>query len=225
LYSMIEDMIDQAIIYLKTLIAQYGAWGVFAATIAEEIIAPIPSPFVPLSAGFLMFPPTASIATVLAQAAVLIALPVAIGVGIGSSAVYAIGFYGGHALIERWQKFLGFTWRDVERVEARLTSGAGDELVLFLMRILPVIPGVAISGFCGIVRYPFRKFIAITMVGSFIRALLLGVLGWKVGEVYNTYADAIAHFEKYLLVAVLVSAVSYGGYAMLRRRAGRQISS
>jgi len=212
-------MIEHAVIYLKALIAQYGAWGVFAATIVEEVVAPIPSPFVPLSAGFLMFPPTADVAAVLMQTAVLIALPVAVGVGIGSSAVYAIGFYGGRTLIERWQKFLGFTWRDVERVETRLTSGAGDEIILFAMRILPVIPGVAISGFCGIVRYPFRKFITITLVGSFIRALLLGMLGWKVGEVYTQYADAIAHLEKYLLVAVLAAAGVYGVYFLWRRHA------
>ena len=212
-------MIEHAVIYLKELIAQYGAWGVFAATIVEEVVAPIPSPFVPLSAGFLMFPPTADVAAVLMQTAVLIALPVAVGVGIGSSAVYAIGFYGGRTLIERWQKFLGFTWRDVEHVETRLTSGAGDEVILFAMRILPVIPGVAISGFCGIVRYPFRKFITITLVGSFIRALLLGMLGWKVGEVYTQYADAIAHLEKYLLVAVLAAAGVYGVYFLWRRYA------
>ncbi len=203
-------MIEQAVIYLKALIVQYGAWGVFAATIIEEIVAPIPSPFIPLSAGFLMFPPPMPFYEVLLQSALRIALPVAVGVGIGSAVVYAIGFFGGKILIERWKKFLGFSWRDVERAEMRLTSGRGDEAVLFLMRIVPVIPGVAISGVCGIVRYPFRNFIIITFIGSFVRALLLSLLGWKVGEVYMKYADALSHIEKYILLVAIIAVVGYG---------------
>ena len=44
-------MIESSITYIQEIIATYGAWGVFVATLIEEVVAPIPSALVPLAAG------------------------------------------------------------------------------------------------------------------------------------------------------------------------------
>lgn len=211
--ALASIMIESLIVYVQSIIFEYGAWGVFFATIIEEIIAPIPSPLIPLAAGFFLLPEGVSFAETALRGAFAIALPVSIGISIGSAFVYALGFFGGKPVIEKSKKWVGISWQDVEKSEARFTRGKGDEITLFILRLLPIVPGVAISGFCGVVRYPFKKFITITCVGSFARAFVLGMVGWQVGELYATYASMISKFEKYILIGVvfllLLSVVGY----------------
>ncbi len=196
-------MIETLVVYIQSIISQYGAWGVFLATIIEEIIAPIPSPVVPLAAGFFLLPTTASFVEIALRGALTVALPVSIGVSIGSSVIYALGFFGGKPVIEKSKRWTGIKWRDIEESEAQLTKGRGDEITLFVLRILPIVPGVGISGFCGVVRYPFKKFLAITCLGSFVRAFVLGILGWQAGELYATHVETISKFEKHILIGAL----------------------
>ncbi|MDP3954283.1 MAG: VTT domain-containing protein [bacterium] len=212
-------MIESLISYIQSIIFQYGAWGVFFATIMEEVIAPIPSPIVPLAAGFFLLSPDASLAAVIIRSVLVIALPVAVGIGIGSSLVYVIGYFGGKPVIEKNKKWLGLEWSDVEKVEKKIIKGKGDEITIFILRVLPIIPGVAISGFCGVVRYPFYNFITITFAGAFVRALILGVLGWQVGEFYQVYADNISRFEEHILFGTL-AVIAVGGiiYYFFRKR-------
>ncbi|MBP9732662.1 MAG: VTT domain-containing protein [Candidatus Magasanikbacteria bacterium] len=212
-------MLDQLIVYIQSLIATYGAWGVFLATMIEEIIAPIPSPIVPLAAGFfLITPEITSLAHVLVKILFVIAIPVTAGITIGSSGVYAIGFFGGKPVLDRTKKWLGFGWEDVQKVEARLRKGKKDEWVLFFLRMIPIIPGVAISGLFGIIRYPFYKFITITILGAFLRAFILGIIGWKVGEVYGAFAHTVEKSEDYILFVVLGIAVIWTIYYVVKKR-------
>ncbi len=212
-------MIDQLVVYIQSLIAAYGAWGVFLATMIEEIIAPIPSPIVPLAAGFfLITPELTSLAHVLVKIFFVIAIPVTTGIAIGSACVYAIGFFGGKPLLDRTKKWLGFGWEDVQKVETRLRKGKKDEWVLFFLRMIPIVPGVAISGLFGIMRYPFYKFITITILGAFLRAFILGIIGWKVGEVYGAFAHTVEKSENYVLFAVLGIVLIWGIYYFLKKR-------
>lgn len=206
-------MIETLIAYIQSIISAYGAWGVFLATVIEEVVAPIPSPLVSLAAGFFLLPATTSFAEVAFRAAVVIALPVSIGISLGSAGVYALGFFGGKPAIERSKRWTGISWQDIEQTEARLTRGSRDEITLFMLRIVPIVPGVAISGFCGVVRYPFKKFLILTSVGAFVRAFVLGMVGWQVGELYVTYADMVSQFESYILVGtVSLLLLSLAGY-------------
>ncbi len=212
-------MIDQLVTYIQSLIATYGAWGVFLATMIEEIIAPIPSPIVPLAAGFfLITPEITSLIQILIKIGVVIALPVTAGITIGSACVYAIGFFGGKPVLDRTKKWLGFGWDDVQKVETRLHKGKKDEWVLFFLRMIPIVPGVAISGLCGIIRYPFFKFITITMLGACLRAFILGIIGWKVGEVYGAFAHTVEKSEDYILYAVIGILFIWGVYYFFKKR-------
>ncbi|MBT9151637.1 MAG: hypothetical protein DDT40_01833 [candidate division WS2 bacterium] len=202
---MIENLISQ----IQQIIAQHGALGVFIATLLEEIIAPIPSPLVPLAAGFLLLPAEQTFFGIIWQGLFVIALPVAIGITLGSLLVYSLGYLGGKPSIEKSKKWVGLSWKDIERVESRLIQGKGDEIALFMLRALPIMPGVAISGFCGIVRYPIKTFIAITFFGAFVRAFGLGIIGWHVGEIYAIYSEAISAAGKNILIALIIVIVLF----------------
>lgn len=211
-------MIETLIAYIQSIVVAYGAFGVFLATLLEEIVVPIPSPLVPLAAGFLLLPAETSLTMVALKGATTIALPVALGISIGSSVVYGIGYVGGKPTIEKCQRWLGLSWHDMENVEKRLTRGAGDKIILLVLRMLPVVPGVAVSGFCGVVRYPFVTFALITLLGAFVRALVLGILGWKVGELYTVYVGAITRFENQIFLGLLSAVVlALIGVRVIRR--------
>lgn len=210
-------MIEQAIAYVESLIQQYGALGVFAGTLIEEIVAPIPSALVPLAGGFALIAPDVPVLEAATRSLLVVALPVACGIAIGSSLVYAIAHFGGKPVVDRYSGLLGLTWADVERMQARFTRGRGDELALLGLRLLPVVPGVAISGFCGAVRYPYPRFLAITLLGSFIRAFALGLVGWQAGELYLRYLDTIDRFEHLILGGLFVLVLAAIAWHFARR--------
>ena len=197
-------MLDVFIEYIKVIVGEYGFLGVFYATLIEEVIAPIPSSLVPMLAGFSFLGEGVSFISIFYKAIFVIALPVAVGVSLGSLAVYLIGYFGGKPLIEKSKNLIGLNWESVERIERRMTKGHKDEIALFVLRMIPVIPGVAISAFCGLVRYKIKTFVIITFLGSFSRALLLGFFGFYVGELYFKYSDYISSFEKYALLIILL---------------------
>lgn len=211
-------MIESATIYIQSVIAEYGARGVFLATIVEEVIAPIPSALVPLLSGFFLLEPELGIGAVLWQALVHVAFPVALGVCLGSGVVYAIAYYGGKPLIERSRRWLGIGWEDVESISEKFTKGRSDEITLFTLRLIPIIPGVALSGFCGVIRYPFHRFLTITFAGAILRAFFLGLLGWQAGEFYVQHLETIDRIEGYLLILLLLALASgIAGYHFFRR--------
>ncbi len=215
-------MLENIIQFIHVVIAQHGAWGVFVATLLEEVIAPIPSPIVSLAGGFFLIAPNSSLLEACVEAALTIGLPVALGISMGSSLVYGICFFGGKSMIERYGKLLGLSWADVEKAEERLVRGNWDEVILLLARVLPILPGVAVSALCGIIRYRFVSFLSITFVGAFIRAFFLGIIGWKVGELYESYADTFAILEKYgsyvLIILAFLFLIVYLSKAVKQRR-------
>ena len=198
-------MIEQGILYIQSIISAYGAWGVFAAVIIEEVIAPIPSSLVPLAAGFFLLPADAGFLLVTIEAIFLVARPVGGGISLGSTALYWLAYDGGKPAIEKSRRYIGISWKDVERIERKMTKGRRDEITLFALRLLPIIPGFALSAFCGAVRYPFSPFLLITVAGSGLRAFVLALVGWQAGELYLRYLEIIERSEKQILIALLIT--------------------
>ncbi len=107
----------------------------------------------------------------------------------------------------------------MKKTEQKFIRGYRDELILLGMRVSPV-PGVAISGFCGFIRYPVYRFLAVTALGAAIRGFLLGLLGWYAGTAYLKYAQAIAQMEKYLFILAGVLSVAIIIWFIRKKRYG-----
>lgn len=193
-------MLEKLIQITQSIVFVGGPVGVFVASLFEEIIFFIPSPVVPLAAGFFLLSSEAGLVEVVSRVILHIAFPVALGLTIGSLIPYYICYFGGRPAIEKWGRLIGLTWGNIEKTEQKFIIGYGDELILLGLRILPIVPSVAISSFCGFVRYPIYRFVAVTALGAAIRGFLLGLLGWYVGTAYFKYAQAIDQMEKYLFI-------------------------
>jgi membrane protein DedA with SNARE-associated domain len=195
-------MIGNLLIFVQTTLLPYGPLGVFLATFTEEVIAPIPSAVVTLSSGFLFLSGSFSL-FLIKELLLIVALPTAMGMTIGSLVIYCVAFWGGKKIIDRLGNFLGVTWQDIEKFEVRADESKWDELGLLVVRILPIVPSVVIGLTAGLMRYNLKKFLIITFIGSFIRAIFLGLLGWQIGEAYLKYANFFSKFE-YLGFGIII---------------------
>ena len=213
-------MLEKLVQVTQSIVSAGGPAGVFAAALLEEIVFFIPSPIVPMAAGFFLLSSQAGLAEAAGQAILRIALPVSLGLTIGSLVPYCICYFGGHPAIEKWGRFIGLTWGNIEKTEQKFIRGYRDELILLGLRILPVVPSVAISSFCGFIRYPIYHFLVVTVFGAAIRGFLLALLGWYAVTAYFKYAQAISQMEKYLFILAGVASVVIIVWFIRKKRPG-----
>ena len=190
-------------------IRAYGPWSVFIGVIIESVIVPIPSPLIIMGAGFVLISPELSFFHALLPILLQIVLPGAIASTLGAYIGYAIGYFGGKPMVDRWQRFLGFSWKDVETLERRFQSGQVNTLIFFL-RALPIFPLSVISAAAGLLRLPIGQFSLWTFYGTIPRCLFLGYLGWGLGETYQGMAKGIDKAEGIvsgLLILAVIAAV------------------
>ena len=209
-------MIEYLINFLQINILPWGALGVFVASVIEEVIAPIPSPLIITMSGFLFVTGPLSWSTIYALI-FKVAIPAALGVTLGSYTIYFIARFGGKFFIEKWGKYIGLYWTDIEKFQNRLSGTRRDEIFIGIARVIPFVPSVAISAFCGILEMNVFKYFIISFVGVFFRGIILGILGWQVGNVYEKYAQTISSIEN----TVLISTVFVIGVFIVLKYKGR----
>lgn len=186
-------------------IRSYGPWSVFIGVIIESVIVPIPSPLIIMGAGFVLISPELTFFQALIPIILQIVLPGAIASTLGAYIGYAIGYFGGKPMVDRWENFLGFSWKDVEMLERRFQSGQVNTLIFFL-RALPIFPLSVISAAAGLLRLPIGQFSLWTFYGTVPRCLFLGYLGWGLGETYQGMAKGIDRAEG-IVSAILILAI------------------
>ncbi|HUR71152.1 MAG TPA: VTT domain-containing protein [Candidatus Limnocylindrales bacterium] len=191
--------------WIMESIRAYGPWSVFAGVIIESVIVPIPSPLIIMGAGFILIGAELQFFGALIPILLQIVLPGAIASTLGAYIGYAIGYYGGKPMVDRWESFLGFSWRDVEALEKRLQDGHVKTTIFFL-RALPIFPLSVISATAGLLRLPLKEFSLWTFYGTIPRCLLLGYLGWGLGETYHGIARGIDKAEG-IVSGILVLAI------------------
>jgi membrane protein DedA with SNARE-associated domain len=194
-------MINAFINYIQSIVVGYGTLGIFVAALIEQIIVFIPSSFVPITAGFFILPAYGLFLDVLWKSIYTIALPVAFGTALGSLIFYFLGYLGGKPIIEKTKKWFGLNWEDVEKIKKKLDNSRSDELTLFILWTLPILPTVVIAVSCGIFHYSLLKHILLTISGIFLRATAMSMVGWQMGELYYIAVKRIEFIENYLLIA------------------------
>jgi membrane protein DedA with SNARE-associated domain len=195
-------MIESLILFLQVNVLPLGALGVFLASVIEEVVAPIPSALIMTMSGFLLVSGPVSVGTI-TSLLLKVALPAALGVTVGSYVVYFEARYGGKFVIEKWGKYIGLYWSDIEKLQNKLSGTKSDELLIAGARVLPIVPSVAISAFCGIIGMNAAKYFLISLVGTFLRGIILGSIGWQVGNVYARYAKVVASVENIVLLSTV----------------------
>ena len=199
--------------WIMESIRSHGAWSVFIGVIIESVIVPIPSPLIIMGAGFVLISPQFSLFEALVPIILQIVLPGSVASTVGAYIGYGIGYFGGKTVVDRWKGFLGFNWNDVEALERRFQGGRVNTTIFFL-RALPIFPLSVISAAAGLLRLPLQQFSLWTFYGAIPRCLLLGYLGWGLGETYQGFAKGLDTAEG-IVSAILILTI-IGGIVWLR---------
>ena len=151
---------------LLAAVSQYGSPALFAVVMIASVGAPLPIALVLIVTGSLSAQGAMNIWTAI--------LTAGSGSVAGDMAGYAIGRWGGTALVNRFSRFLGGAQR-LTNIEERARNRAG--LYIFLTRWLlsPLGPWVNLAS--GIAAYPWLRFLLWDVLGEFLGAALYVGLG------------------------------------------------
>lgn len=194
--------------YLESHIIPLGAWGVFWASMIEEVVTPIPSALIMTASGFFLLKGPFS-PELLYRLVFIVAIPSMIGVTLGSFLSYAAGFWGGKRVLDRFGVWFGLSWDDVVRFQNKDSVKKAEVWTLFLTRAIPFVPSSVVAFFCGFIRQKISTYILITFAGVFVRSTILALVGWYAGELYGEIAGLGGIVENILLWGVAVILVGF----------------
>lgn len=184
--------------FITAFIARSGYLGIMALMSLESACIPLPSEIIMPFSGYLVFLGRFRLPWV--------ALAGALGCNVGSAVAYAVGFYGGRPLAERYGYYLWISKADLEMAD-KWFEHFGDWAV-FLARLAPVVR-TFIALPAGVARMNFLEFNIYTFLGSLPWCLALAYAGVKLGSRWSILRPYFHQLDAVIVVAVL------GGLALL----------
>lgn len=169
----------------------------------EEVIAPIPSPIVMTLAG--------SIAETQGKAIIYLLFLAAAGAvakTFGSWIVYIIVDKAEDVVMTRFGRILGVSHKEVEGIGKLLNGGSKDDIVLFLLRAIPIVPTAPVSIVGGLIKVRMRTFLNSTFWGYLVRNVLYLYLGYSSVTTLESLNAGLESWESvgYIILFVLIGA-------------------
>ena len=188
--------------------------------IVEEIIAIIPSPFVPLTAGSLALAQHKTIYYL-----IFLGIIGALAKTFASLFTYWVADKLEDVITKgKFSKFLGLESNDVERYGKMFSEGAKDEVILIILRALPFVPSLPVSLVAGLIKVNIKSFAWSTAVGIFIRNmfyLLISYYGLKQFEGLLNQFDTLS----LVLEIAVVAAFAIVAFLILRKNWDRWLEA
>jgi len=208
--------LDGFIQILFEMVQQHGVIAVMLGMVIEEVVVPIPSPIIPMAAGFLLID-AATLPTAIFQILFMIALPASIASVISSYFVYAIASYGGPPIIKNYGKYIDLKWEEVQKLESHFDSGR-EKYYVALFRAIPIVPLSLISGSAGLFHMNWKTYGVWSFIGMMPRNFVLAMIGWWIGsrEVLERIAGLIDSLSTLVVVIVVLSVGSVIAYRKAR---------
>jgi membrane protein DedA with SNARE-associated domain len=188
-------------------------WFTFFGTMLEEVIAPIPSPLVMTLAGSLAASLDKSVWYLL-----FLAITGTAGKTIGAYVIYLIADKFEDVLTTRFGKWLGITHQQIEKIGARLGKGWQDNIAIFVLRALPIIPTAPVSLMAGILKLDLKTYLVSSALGIFVRNIFYLYLGFTSVGALENINNNLASWESLgsIVVLILIAALIY--YIYRKRR-------
>ena len=206
---MLERIIAPIAAFIVVTISTLGYGGIVVLMAIESACIPLPSEIIMPFSGYLVSTGRFDL--------VLVATAGAIGCNVGSTIAYAIGYYGGRPLVERWGSLVLMGRHELAAVDwffERFGNGA-----VFVARLLPIVR-TFIALPAGIARMPQLSFQLYTFLGSWPWCFALAYVGQRLGESWNSdprLKDFMHRFDG-VIVAVVVACAVWYVWSHLRHR-------
>ncbi len=186
---------------------------VLIGSFVEEVIAPIPSPLVMTLAGSIAEAQGKTLPSLF-----LLALLGAFAKTVGSWIIYVVSDKAEDLVIGRFGKFLGVSHKEVERIGKLLNSGGiKDDIVLFLLRAIPIIPTAPVSIVSGLVKLNLRTYLNSTFWGTMVRNILYLYLGFSGLTTLEALNEGFETWETLGYIVLFVLLVVGVGWMYFRR--------
>jgi membrane protein DedA with SNARE-associated domain len=141
----------------------------------------------------------------------LVAIAGALGCNLGSTVAYAVGFYGGRPLVERWGRYVLLSRHELLLVDLFFARWGG--ITVLISRMLPGIRTfIALPP--GIARMPMLRFQVYTFVGSLPWCFLLAYAGMRLGRAWHTDPRLRALTHRLELAIIVLLAIGAAWYLL-----------
>lgn len=172
----------------------------------EEIIAPIPSPFVMTTASVIARQQDYTLVGL-----GLIVILAAVAKTFSSYVVYVAVDKAEDVVLGKFGKYVGISHAQVEKIGRVLSGSWWDDVVLFIARALPIVPTFPISVAAGVIKYDVRSYLLATLLGTIVKNIFYLWIGYhgytqleKVWQSISEHPLLVAGAVVVLVVAVLV---------------------
>lgn len=204
-------MFDSIGQWAADVLGALGSIGLLFLMVAENLFPPIPSEAILPLAGFLVGRgELGGVQAILAATT---------GSVLGAFILYALGRWGGRAVVLRYGRVLRVTETDLDRAEGWFER-YGDWVVLF-GRMVPLGRSV-VSIPAGMLKMPVWRFTLLTTIGSALWNMLLVGAGWFLGANWERVSAIVGSISNAVFLVALVAVVILAIYWFRRPRRRRQ---
>jgi membrane protein DedA with SNARE-associated domain len=195
---------------LSSPLEHYGLWAILAFVLLEDFGIPVPGETV-LIAGA-VFAGSGQLNIVAVGVVGFIAAVAGDNIG------YAIGRFGGRALVERWGKYVFLTPERLDKAEAFFQRHGGK-----IITIARFIEGLRQANgiIAGIAEMHWLRFVAFNALGA---ALWVGTwvsVGYFAGQHITAIYNAVTRYSLYAAIAAVVLIAAWIGYRLRKRHKAR----
>ena len=134
---------------------------------------------------------------------------------VGNCIGYAIGYFGGHALVLRYGKYVFLTPERLEKTERFFARRGG--LVVVAGRFIEGLRQAA-GIIAGTAEMPWKRFLGFTTLGAVLWVGVWAPVGYLAGDHIGTIYAAATRYSLYLLIALLLLLAAWIARAVWRRK-------
>jgi membrane protein DedA with SNARE-associated domain len=133
----------------------------------------------------------------------------------GNCIGYAIGFFGGHALVLRYGKYVFLTPERLDKTERFFARRGG--LVVVAGRFIEGLRQAA-GIIAGTAEMPFKRFMIFNVLGAILWVAVWAPIGYLAGDHIGTIYTTATRYSLYLLIALLLLLAAWIAWMVWRRK-------
>jgi len=187
--------------FIVSIISAGGYLGIAVLMAIESACIPLPSEIIMPFSGYLVYVGRFKL--------LWVATVGALGCNLGSAIAYAVGYYGGRPLVEKYGSYILLSRHELDWAD-RFFARYGN-ITVFVSRLLPVIR-TFIALPAGVARMNQPKFHFYTFIGSWPWCLGLAYVGMKLGQRWDTDPRLRIWFHRFdaiILAVILIGIVVF----------------
>lgn len=203
---MLSAIAAQAEIYLSFLAQQLPLTiFTFVGMVITEVVAIIPSPVIAIIAGTLSFEQNRSF---------MFLFVIGIFASLGKTFSSVVTYYIADKLEDvitksRIGKILGVDEKEMEKYGRYLDGTRKDDVIMLLLRTIPIFPTLPISIIAGMIKYNIRDYIVITAIGFYIRFMFFLIIAYEGVRKYRGLLETLDRTESIIQVSFIFIIVGF----------------